>query len=147
MRYLALDIGHKYIGLAVSDPLGIIAQGLTTIQRDNPDKKNKTKEELINSSEIKNLEQIIQDYNVDVLVLGLAIKQDGTQGESARLAKELGNILKNDLGYKLVYQDERYSTKAANAVLLEADVSRKNRKRHIDKLAAVFILQTYLDSL
>lgn len=147
MRYLALDIGHKYIGLAVSDEMGIIAQALTTIIRDNPEKKDKSLEEIRTSREVLEIEKIAKYYKVGALVLGLAIKQDGSLGQSAQMAKDLGRVLEDKLGLRVIYQDERYSTKSAENILISANMSRKDRKNNIDKLAAVFILQAYLDSI
>ncbi len=138
MRILGLDYGEKTIGVAISDPFGWTAQGLEIIRRD--------KEESINKS-IERLKQIISEYGVEKIVLGYPKNMNNTvgiRGEKTELFKQrLEKALNSSI--EIVLWDERLSTIGAERTLLEADVSRKKRKQVIDKMAAVFILQGYLD--
>ncbi|MBZ4688045.1 MAG: putative holliday junction resolvase [Clostridiales bacterium] len=132
-RFMGLDVGEKTIGVAVSDLLGITAQGVKTIKR----------KEL--ESDLRELKSLVDQYEVDTIIVGLPRNMNGSYGGSAQRAKEFGEILEKELNYKIVYWDERLSTVSAEKALLEADVSRKKRRGVIDKLAAVIILQNYLD--
>lgn len=135
-RILGLDVGDKTIGVALSDPLGWTAQGLETIHRTSIKK------------DLQRLEELIKDHGVNKIVVGLPKNMDGSigdQGEKVlqfkeRLAKRFDSI-------EIISWDERMTTMAAERTLLEADVSRKKRKQVIDKIAAVYILQGYLDSI
>jgi len=133
-RCLALDIGDKTIGMAISDLLGITAQGLDTIHRQS------------NKEDIKSLGKIINDYDIGVLVIGLPKNMNGTEGDRCQLvrdfAKKIGNVYPN---LEINFWDERLSTVAAEKSLIEADISRRKRKKVIDKMAAVHILQGFLD--
>ncbi len=135
MRVLGLDVGSKTIGVAVSDALLLTAQGITTINWDEHDM----------SSADKQLRKIIEDYEINQIIVGLPKNMDGSIGERGEIsqiyARRLGRVF--DLPVHLV--DERLSTVAAERTLIEADVSRKKRKKVIDKMAAVVILQMYLD--
>jgi len=135
MRVLGLDVGSKTIGVAVSDALQLTAQGITTIIWDEHDM----------SSADKQLRNIIEDYEINQIIVGLPKNMDGSIGERGEIsqiyARRLGRVF--DLPVHLV--DERLSTVAAERTLIEADVSRKKRKKVIDKMAAVVILQMYLD--
>ncbi|NLB18583.1 MAG: Holliday junction resolvase RuvX [Syntrophomonadaceae bacterium] len=133
MRILALDVGTKRIGTAVSDPLGITAQGLGVIERRNLE------------SDLQVLRRIIEEQGVTSLLLGLPLNMNGTLGDKAREVQELGDRLAQEFGLVVEYQDERLSTKAVEGTLISADVSRRKRRKVVDKLAAVFILQGYLD--
>lgn len=136
MRYLSLDIGDKTIGIAVSDPLGFTAQGVKTIQRTS------------NKNDIKELGELISQYEVETLIIGLPKHMNGTEGERCELVRKFA--AKVQAAYPAVNQifwDERLSTVAAEKSLIAADVSRKKRKKVIDKMAAVYILQGYLDGL
>jgi len=135
MRILGLDVGTRTIGVAVSDPLGFTAQGITTIRRSNIDK------------DMAELEKLIKEYEAEQVMMGLPLNMNGTAGPSVDMAKALGDELAARTGIDIVYRDERYSTMAATRFLLEGDVSRKKRKGVIDKMAAVFVLQGYLDYL
>lgn len=133
MRILALDVGSKTIGVAMSDPMNIIAQGVTTIKR-------KTLDE-----DLDELMKIINDYNVELIVVGKPLNMNNTEGKSVQRVMNVGNRLRDKSGIELVYQDERLSTVSANAVLMDSKVRRENRKKYVDKIAATYILQTYLD--
>ena len=132
MRILAIDLGEKRIGLAISDALGITAQGLPTIQ-------------VKNEQEIcPKIMETINERNVTQLVFGLPKNMNGTLGPQAKKVQECAQKLKQLSGLPVDFEDERLSTVRAEQVLLEADTSRAKRKKVIDKLAAVIILQSYL---
>jgi len=132
-RILALDIGEKRIGVAISDPLGITAQGIGVIER-----KNWT-------HDIAALRRLIDEHGATCLLLGLPRNMDGTLGDKAREVQEFGELMTRELGIPVEYQDERLSTRAVEGTLIAADVRRRRRRQVIDKLAAVYILQGYLD--
>jgi len=133
MRILGLDIGEKRIGIAISDELCFTAQGLDVIERKN------------NGEDINRIGEIISNYNVKKIVAGLPKNMDGTLGRSGKEVEKYAKKLQNTLGVELDFWDERLTTVAAERTLIEADVSRKKRKTVIDKLAAILILQSYLD--
>ena len=136
MRCLSLDVGDKTIGIAVSDLLGLTAQGVKTIRRTS------TKEDL------KQLGDLISEYEATTLVIGLPKNMNGTEGERCEIVRSFAEkISKTFPNVKQIFLDERLTTVAAEKVLIAADLSRKKRKKVIDKMAAVQILQTYLDSL
>lgn len=137
MRILGLDFGQKTIGVAISDPFGWTAQGVEIIRRD--------KEESINKS-IERIGQIINEYGVEKIVLGYPKNMNNTVGERGQKTEAFKQKLeKNFNNIEVILWDERLSTVGAERSLLEADLSRKKRKNVIDKMAAVFILQGYLD--
>lgn len=137
MRILGLDVGSKTIGVAISDPFGWTAQGLKVI------KINEKKGDF----GLKELEDILDRYQVEKCIIGLPKNMDGTLGERAEKSIEFGEKFKETFDIPVVYHDERWSTQEATRMLIEeGDVSRKKRKTVIDKLAAVLILQNYLDS-
>jgi putative Holliday junction resolvase len=133
MRIMGLDIGSHTIGMAISDELGITAQGLKTLRR-------KSIEE-----DFMEIAKIIHQFQIDKIVVGLPKKMDGTLGKQAEMVFQWIKVLKNKIHVPVVTWDERFSTVGASRVLLEADVSRRKRKKIVDKLAAVLILQGYLD--
>ena len=135
MRLLGLDVGEKTIGIAVSDPLGWFAQGVETLRRKDEE------------SDLDYLQGLIKQYEATVVVVGLPLNMNGTEGPSALRARSMGDLLNNRFDIKVEYQDERLSTVAAEKVLISGNVSRKGRKKVIDKMAAVIILQNYLDRL
>ena len=135
MRIMALDVGSKRIGVALSDPLKITAQGLQTFQRT-------TLEE-----DVKGLWQLIDEHEVSQLVVGLPKNMDGTIGFKAEEVQQFIADLTAERKIEIIWIDERLTTVSAEHVLLEADVSRAKRKKVIDKMAAVVILQSYLDRL
>ena len=132
MRKMALDVGTKTIGVALSDPLGWTAQGLEVISR--------RKLEV----DLNRLKEICTEYEVTEIVVGLPKNMNGTLGPKAHEILDFVEALKEALGLPVVTWDERLSTVAAQRALLEADVSRSKRKKVIDKMAAVIILQGYL---
>lgn len=136
MRYLSLDIGDKTIGIAVSDPLGFTAQGVKTIQRTSA------------KNDVKELGDLISQYEVETLIIGLPKNMNGTEGERCELVRKFAaKVQKAYPAVNQIFWDERLSTVAAEKSLIAADVSRKKRKKVIDKMAAVYILQGYLDGL
>lgn len=134
MRQLGLDFGERRIGVAVSDPLGITAQGVSVVERSGSVKKDL---ELILS--------IIHTYEVDGIVMGLPKNMNGTEGPAAEKVRAFGRLLEEKTSLKVSYWDERLSTSSAQRVMLDADISRRKRKANVDRLAAVIILQNYLD--
>ncbi|WP_010531078.1 Holliday junction resolvase RuvX [Lentibacillus jeotgali] len=135
MKIIGLDVGSKTIGVAVSDPLGLTAQGLTTIKWD---------EQHIASAD-EQLKTIIREQSIGKAVIGLPKHMNGTIGERGEASRRYADHVEAVHGIAAVLWDERLSTVAAERVLLEADMSRKKRKKVIDKMAAVMILQSYLD--
>ncbi|WP_197018664.1 Holliday junction resolvase RuvX [Selenomonas sp. ND2010] len=135
-RYMSLDIGDRTIGIAVSDLLGLTAQGVETIRR--------RKEE----DDLKRLGELMEEYETKALVSGLPKNMDGSEGDRCSIVKEfMAKVQEVYPEVEVTFWDERLSTVAASRSLIEADVSRKKRKKVIDKMAAVFILQGYLDSI
>lgn len=132
-RILGLDVGDKRIGVAVSDAFGWTAQAVKVINRDSLEK------------DVAELQKIIETYAVEEIVVGLPKNMDGSMGERATRTTLYSEQLKEALRLPVVLWDERLSTVAATRTLLEADLSRRKRKQVIDKLAAVIILQGYLD--
>jgi len=141
MKKIALDVGDKTIGIAISDDLMITAQGITTLERVGIRK------------DAGKIMDLISKYNCDTVVIGLPKKLDGTDSLQTEKVYEFKNMLENKMKssgmgkIEIVFQDERLTTVMAEKVLIEADVSRKKRKEVIDKQAAVLILQGYLDKL
>lgn len=130
MRYLGLDLGTRTLGLAYSE--GVIASSLKTIRYIDEDYL------------LDELNKVIEEYKIDLLVLGLPKNMDNTIGPRAESTLEFKKKLEN-LGYKVELQDERLSTVSAHNYMIEADMSRKKRKEKVDALAATIILQTYLE--
>ena len=133
MKILGVDIGERRIGLALSDPLGITAQGLKTIQIENP-------EEVYDK-----LMQIIKEKKVEKIVFGLPRNMNGTLGPQAEKVQEYAQKFNSLSQLPVDFEDERLSTVSAEKVLLLANQSRAKRKKAIDRLSAVIILQSYLD--
>lgn len=136
MRVLGLDYGSKTVGVAISDPLGFTAQGLETIERPKENKLRKT---------LARIEQIIEEYNVEKIVLGYPLNMNNTEGPRVEATREFQVMLEKRTGLQVELQDERLTTVSAERVLMEAGVRRENRKAVIDKIAAAMILQTWLD--
>ena len=134
-RIMGLDIGDNTIGVAVSDLMGMTAQGVTTIKRSS--KKN----------EIEALKQIVEERQVNLIVSGLPKNMNVTIGTQAEKVMKFCVLIKEELGLEIKFWDERLTTVSAEKMLIQGDVRRKNRKKVIDKLAAVLILQGYLDSI
>lgn len=137
MRILGLDVGSKTVGVAISDEFGWTAQGIETI------KINEDEDEY----GLDRIGQIIKEYGVSKIVVGLPKNMNGTIGPRGEASQKFGQLLEKTFHIPVVFWDERLSTMAAERVLLEADMSRKKRKKVIDKMAAVMILQGYLDSV
>jgi len=134
MRFLGLDIGSKRIGLALSDELGITAQGLATLNRTTP------------GNDIRKLLEIVRQHKVEKIVIGLPKNMNGTLGKSAEQVLTFIQEMKVKTAIPVDVWDERLSTIAVTRTLISANVSRRRRKEVVDKLAAVYILQGFLDS-
>ncbi|MEG2189432.1 MAG: Holliday junction resolvase RuvX [Christensenella sp.] len=134
-RILGLDVGDVRIGAAMSDLLMITAQGIETYTRKDID------------ADMLHFCELMDAQNVDTIVCGLPKNMNGTIGEQAEKVQAFAEMLKEASGRKLIYWDERLTTKSAHRTLIEADMSRKKRKAVVDKVAAVYILQGYMDSL
>ncbi|HIV41891.1 MAG TPA: Holliday junction resolvase RuvX [Candidatus Mediterraneibacter guildfordensis] len=138
MRIMGLDYGTKTVGVAVSDPLGITAQAVETITRKEENKLRKT---------CARIEALIAEYGVERIILGFPKHMNNDIGERAEKALEFRDMLARRTGLEVVMWDERLTTVSAERTLMESGVRRENRKKHIDQIAAVFILQGYLDML
>ena len=138
MRIMGLDYGSKTVGVAISDPLGITAQAIETICRKDENKLRKT---------CARIEALIEEYKVERIVLGLPKHMNNDVGERAKKSLEFKEMLMRRTGLDVVMWDERLTTVEAERTLIESQVRRENRKQYIDKIAAVFILQGYLDSI
>ncbi|CAH0346565.1 Holliday junction resolvase RuvX [Bacillus sp. CECT 9360] len=136
MRTMGLDLGSKTIGVAVSDAFGWTAQGLETIKINEEQK----------DFGLKRLKEIISEHEVSKIVLGFPKNMNGTIGPRAEASEAFAKVLEEKFRLPVQLWDERLTTMAAERVLLEADMSRSKRKKVIDKMAAVMILQGYLDS-
>ena len=138
MRVLGLDYGSKTVGVAVSDPLGLTAQAVETIWRKQENKLRQT---------LARIEKLISEYQVEKIVVGYPKNMNNTIGERAQKALEFQEMLIRRTGLPVILWDERLTTVEAERTLMEAGVRRENRKQYLDELAAVFILQGYLDSV
>lgn len=136
MRIMGLDFGSKTVGVAISDPLLITAQGTEIIRRKD---ENKLRQSLAR------IEELIQEYEVEEIVLGLPKNMNDTEGPRAVLTMEFKEKLERRTGLIVHTWDERLTTVAADKAMMEAGIRRENRKEYVDKIAAVFILQGYLD--
>lgn len=134
MRAVGLDLGTKTIGLAVSDELGLTAQGIKTLERKSLKK------------DLAALVELAKDYQADRFILGLPLNMDGTEGPRAAATRKFGDALAEASQLAVIYQDERLTTVAAQRVLIEGDVSRQKRREVIDQVAATLILQGWLDA-
>ena len=135
MRVLSLDVGDRTIGIAASDALGLTAQGVETIRRKSL------------QQDLGRLAELMLTYETKKLIVGLPKNMDGTQGERCEIVRDFADKVQQAIPEtEIVFWDERLSTVAASRSLIEADVSRRKRKKVIDKMAAVFILQGWLDS-
>lgn len=135
MRIMSLDVGSRTIGIACSDALLMTAQGIETIRRTSLEK------------DFNRLQELITEYEVHELVVGMPKNMNGTKGERAEKTEEFVEKMKEVIDLPVTYWDERLSTVMAERQLIAADVSRKKRKSVIDKMAAIVILQGYLDRL
>ena len=137
-RIMGLDYGDKTVGVAISDPLGITAQGKEIIRRERPDKLRKT---------CARIEELIQEYEVEKIVLGLPKNMDGSEGIRVEKTKAFQEMIERRTGLEVVLWDERLTTVAADRYMDEAGIKGDKRKAIVDEIAAVFILQGYLDSI
>jgi putative Holliday junction resolvase len=133
MRSMALDVGDKKIGIALSDEKGITSQPHSVLNRKN------------NQEDLNNILKLIEEYNVSILVIGNPLNLDGSQGARSKKTEQFFNYIKKRVNIKTVMFDERLTTLVAQRILIDADVSRKKRKEVIDKLAAQQILYSYLE--
>ena len=138
MRIMGLDYGSKTVGAAVSDPLLITAQGIETIWRKSPDKLRQT---------LARIEELVKEYEVEKIVLGLPKNMNNSEGERCEKTREFGQMLEKRTGIEVIFWDERLTSVEAGQIMMESGVSREERKEYVDKIAAGLILQGYLDSL
>ncbi len=137
MRIMGLDFGSKTVGVAVSDELFITAQGVEIIRRKSPNKLRRT---------LARIEELIETYEVEEIVLGLPKNMNASEGIRAELTREFCEKLERRTGLPVTLWDERLTTVEAGKILMESGVRREERKEYVDKIAAVLILQNYLDS-
>ena len=137
MRIMGLDYGSKTVGVAISDPLGITAQGIEIIRREKETKLRQT---------LARIEALIKEYQVESIVLGFPKNMNNTIGDRAEKSLAFKEMLENRTGLDVVMWDERLTTVEANRTLMEGKVRREDRSKYVDMLAAVYILQGYLDS-
>ena len=136
MRIMGLDYGSKTVGVAISDPLLLTAQGKEIIRRERPDKLRRT---------LARIETLITENEIDLIVLGCPKNMDGTEGERVEKTKAFQEMIERRTGITVVLWDERLTTVAADRYMMEAGIRRENRHKYVDEIAAVFILQGYLD--
>ena len=137
MRIMGLDYGSKTVGVAISDPLGITAQGIEIIRREKESKLRQT---------LARIEALIKEYQVEMIVLGFPKNINNTIGDRAEKSLAFKEMLEKRTGLDVVMWDERLTTVEANRTLMEGKVRREDRSKYVDMLAAVYILQGYLDS-
>lgn len=135
MRYLGIDLGSKTVGLAMSDPTRTIASTFKTIFFKDENYK----------STISEIKQIVEDYDIKKIILGLPKNMNNTLGERAIITTEYKKILEENINIEVILFDERLTSVISNQVLIEADLSRKKRKKKVDSVAAQIILQDYLN--
>ena len=136
MRIMGLDFGSKTVGVAISDPRLITAQGIEIIRRKEENKLRQT---------LARIEELIVEYGVEEIVLGYPKNMNNTEGVRVELTKEFQDKLERRTGLPVYLWDERLTTVAADKAMMEAGIRREERKEHVDKIAACFILQGYLD--
>jgi len=138
MRIMGLDFGSKTVGVAVSDPLLLTAQGVETIFRKSPGKLRQT---------LARIGELAAEYEVDRIVLGYPKNMNNTEGERCEKTQEFARMLEQRTGLTVILWDERLTTSAADRIMMESGVRREDRKDYVDKVAAGLILQGYLDLL
>ena len=136
MRIMGLDFGSKTVGVAVSDPLLLTAQGVEIIRRKEENKLRQT---------LARIEELIVEYEVEKIVLGLPKNMNASEGMRVELTEEFKEKLERRTGLSIVFWDERLTTVAADKAMMEAGIRRENRKDYVDMIAASLILQGYLD--
>lgn len=138
MRIIGLDFGSKTVGVAVSDPLLVTAQGVEIIRREHENKLRRT---------YARIEELCTEYGADRIVLGYPKNMNNTEGERCAKTEEFKEALERRTGLPVILWDERLTTVAADAAMIEGGLRRDERKEHVDKIAAVLILQGYLESI
>lgn len=138
MRIMGLDFGSKTVGVAISDPLGITAQGIEIVRRTQENKLRKT---------LARIEALIDEYQVEKIVLGYPKNMNNTLGDRAEKTEEFAEMLKRRTGLEIIMWDERLSTVEAQRTMMDAGVRREDRDKYVDKIAATIILQGYLGSI
>ena len=138
MRIMGLDFGSKTVGVAVSDPLFLTAQGIEIIRRKSANKLRQT---------LARIDQLRAEYDIEKIVLGFPKNMNNTIGERCEKTLEFKEMLEKRTGLEVILWDERITTVEADRTMMEAGIRREDRKQYVDKLAAVFILQGYLDHL
>ena len=138
MRILGLDFGTKTVGVAVSDELLITAQGVEIVRRKAPTKLRQT---------LARIEELVNEYGVEKIVLGYPKNMNNTEGERCERTKEFKEMLEKRTGLEVILWDERLTTVSADNAMMEMGIRRENRKEYVDEIAAIFILQGYLDFL
>lgn len=136
MRILGLDFGSKTCGVAVSDPLGLTAQGVEIIRRDKENHMRKT---------YRRIGELVEEYKAEAFVVGLPFNMDDTEGERAQKSRLFGAELGKRFHLPVHFQDERLTTVEADDIMDEAGISRMDHKRYVDKIAAMIILQDWLN--
>lgn len=136
-RLLGLDYGDKTVGVAVSDPLGMTAQGVEIIRREKASKLRRT---------LARIEELAKEYEVGGVVLGLPFRIDGSEGSRCEKTRQFGEMLARRLGLPIIYQDERLTTQEAYDVMRKTGVRREKKKDFVDEIAAMVILQDFLNA-
>ena len=134
MRLLALDFGSTNIGVAVSDPLGLTAQGVCTLRRRS------------HAEDMAAIRAYVDEYQPEAFVMGLPLNMDGSRGPAVDKVQSFASLLKQEFALPVYFQDERLTTVAAQKTLIAGDTRRQKRRQLVDKLAATLILSTYLDN-
>lgn len=135
MRILGLDYGSVTVGVAVNDGLGLTVQPVETIVRKEENKLRRT---------CARIEELVREYGISEIVLGLPLNMDGSEGKRAEKTRAFGDMLARRTGLPVVYQDERLTTVEADEILTDSGIRRQDRKTYIDQIAAVLILEEYL---
>lgn len=138
MRILGLDYGSKTVGVAISDPLLITAQGLEIIRRESEGKIRKT---------YQRIEELCKEYEVEKIVIGNPKNMNGTEGDRVQKTLEFSDAVSRRTGLPVILWDERLTTVSADKVMIESKIRRENRKDYVDEIAAMLILQNYLESI
>ncbi len=137
MRIMGLDFGSKTVGVAVTDPLGLTAQGLEIIRRESPNKLRKT---------LARIERLIEEYDVEKIILGLPVMLDGSEGERVEKTKEFASMLSRRSGKEIIFQDERLTTVEAYEIMNEVGIKKEDRYKYVDQIAATIILEDWMKS-
>ncbi len=135
---MGLDFGSKTVGVAVSDPLKITAQGVGIVRRKSPGKLRQT---------LAAITEMVEKYEVEEIVLGFPKNMNNTEGERCEKTKEFAELLSKRVEVPIEFWDERLTTVAADKIMMESGIRRENRKEYVDEIAAILILQGYLDYL